>query len=87
MKAPDKIFVREFVEGLSQMWSSALATETSAIKQYEYIRAELAELTINDIAFIANTVWNMRVHNDGVSDNAIYEATLSQFNEQRQKNV
>ena len=38
MKVPDKIYVREFAEGLNQMWSHIKATETSAIAQYEYIR-------------------------------------------------
>lgn len=38
--APDKIYVREFAEGLNQMWSSIIATETSAIAQHEYIRKE-----------------------------------------------
>jgi len=40
MKAPDKIYVREFAGGLSQMWSGIRATETSAIAQHEYIRKE-----------------------------------------------
>lgn len=38
MSAPDKIYVREFAEGLSQMWSGIRATETSATAQHEYIR-------------------------------------------------
>lgn len=40
MKTPDKIYVREFAEGLSQMWSSIRATETSATAQHEYIRKD-----------------------------------------------
>lgn len=40
MKAPDKIYVREYPQGLNQMWSSVKATETSAIAQYEYIRKD-----------------------------------------------
>lgn len=40
MKAPNKIYVREFPQGLNQMWSSVLATETSAIAQHEYIRKD-----------------------------------------------
>lgn len=40
MKAPDKIYVREFAKGLSQMWSGIRATETSATAQHEYIRKE-----------------------------------------------
>lgn len=38
MKAPDKIYVREYSEGVSQMWSKVLATETTATAQHEYIR-------------------------------------------------
>ncbi|MBQ6958159.1 MAG: hypothetical protein IJP77_06340 [Bacteroidales bacterium] len=40
MKGPDKIYVREFAEGLNQMWSHIKATETSAIAQHEYIRKD-----------------------------------------------
>ena len=40
MSAPDKIYVREFAEGLSQMWSGTRATETSATAQHEYIRKD-----------------------------------------------
>lgn len=40
MTAPDKIYVREYPQGLNQMWSSVKATETSAIAQYEYIRKD-----------------------------------------------
>ena len=40
MKAPIKIYIREFTEGLSQMWSSIRATETSATAQHEYIRMD-----------------------------------------------
>ena len=39
-KAPDKIYVREFDAGLSQIWSGIKATETSAIMQHEYIRKD-----------------------------------------------
>lgn len=37
MKAPDKIYVREYGEGISQMWSRVKATETTANVQHEYI--------------------------------------------------
>jgi hypothetical protein len=40
MKAPDKIYVREFPQGLNQLWSSVLATQTSAIEQHVYIRKD-----------------------------------------------
>ena len=40
MKAPDKIWVREFAEGVNQMWSHIKATKTSAIAQHEYIRKD-----------------------------------------------
>ena len=40
MTAPDKIWVREFAEGVNQMWSHIKATKTSAIAQHEYIRKE-----------------------------------------------
>lgn len=40
MKALDKIYVREFNEGINQMWSSVKATETTAIAQHEYIRKD-----------------------------------------------
>ena len=38
--APDKIYVKEFGEGISQMWSSIKATETTANAQHEYIRKD-----------------------------------------------
>lgn len=37
---PDKIYVKEFGEGISQMWSGIKATETAANVQHEYIRKE-----------------------------------------------
>ena len=40
MKAPDKIYVKEFDEGISQMWSRVKATETTANVQHEYIRKD-----------------------------------------------
>ena len=40
MKAPDKIYVKEFDKGISQMWSSIKATETTDNAQHEYIRKE-----------------------------------------------
>ena len=40
MKAPDKIYIKEFPEGLNQMWSGIVATKTSAIAQHEYIRKD-----------------------------------------------
>ena len=38
--APDKIYVKEFSEGISQMWSSIKAKETTANAQHEYIRKD-----------------------------------------------
>lgn len=40
MKAPDKIYVKEFDEGINQMWSRIKATETMANAQHEYIRKD-----------------------------------------------
>ena len=41
MDAPDKIYVKEFDEGISQMWSSIKAADwTTAIAQHEYIRKD-----------------------------------------------
>lgn len=37
-KAPNKIYVKEFDEGISQTWSSTKAQKTTAIVQHEYIR-------------------------------------------------
>lgn len=45
-KAPDKIYVKEFDEGINQMWSSIKATETTAIAQHEYIRKNLVDETV-----------------------------------------
>lgn len=40
--APDKIYVKEFNEGISQMWSSTKAADwTTAIAQHEYIRKDV----------------------------------------------
>ena len=49
MTAPDKIYVREYPQGLNQMWSSVKATETSAIAQYEYIRKDALIEKIDEI--------------------------------------
>ncbi len=38
--APDKIYVKEFGEGISQMWSVRKAQKTTANAQHEYIRKE-----------------------------------------------
>lgn len=52
MKAPDKIYVKEFDEGITQMWSSVKATETTAIAQHEYIRKDaLLELIKEESSF------------------------------------
>lgn len=37
---PDKIYVKEFGEGISQMWGGIKATETAANVQHKYIRKE-----------------------------------------------
>ena len=39
-KALDKIYVKEFGEGISQTWSSIKATETTANVQHEYLRKD-----------------------------------------------
>jgi len=41
-KAPKKIYVKEFDEGISQTWSSTKAQKTTAIIQHEYIRKDAA---------------------------------------------
>ncbi len=52
MKAPDKIYVKEFDEGISQMWSRVKATETTANVQHEYIRKDaLIELIKEESKF------------------------------------
>ena len=40
MKVPDKIYIKEYPQGLNQMWSSIMASETSANTQHEYIRKD-----------------------------------------------
>lgn len=56
MKAPDKIYVREFAEGISQMWSSIKATKTTANVQHEYIRKDALLKWLEH----AKTIYNMR---------------------------
>ena len=41
-KAPKKIYVKEFDEGISRTWSSTKAQKTTAIIQHEYIRKDAA---------------------------------------------
>ena len=55
MKAPDKIYVKEFDEGISQMWSRVKATETTANVQHEYIRKDALMEWAED--FKAKTGW------------------------------
>ena len=63
MKAPDKIYVREFVEGLNPMWSSIIATETSAIAQHEYIRKDARiewlenKIKVPDVSFVSGLTY------------------------------
>lgn len=56
MEAPDKIYVKEFDEGISQMWSSIKATETTANVQHEYIRSDLAVERKTLIGYINNRI-------------------------------
>lgn len=37
---PDKIYVKEFGQGISQMWSARKAQKTTANAQHEYIRKD-----------------------------------------------
>ena len=39
-RAPQKIYVKEFDEGISQTWSSTKAKKTTAIIQHEYIHKD-----------------------------------------------
>jgi hypothetical protein len=39
-KAPDKIYLREFGDSLSQVWSGIKPTEETIIASHEYIRKE-----------------------------------------------
>ena len=43
MEAPKEIYVREFTEGLNQLWDKELREGTSALAQHKYIRADLIE--------------------------------------------
>lgn len=40
MNAPDKIYVKEFGEGMSSLWSRVKLPKTTAIAQHEYIRKD-----------------------------------------------
>ena len=40
MKAPDKIYVREYPVGLNQVWDEKPMVKTVAIAQHEYIRKD-----------------------------------------------
>ena len=73
MNAPDKIYVREFPQGLNQMWSSVLATETSAIKQHEYIRKDALLAWLNER--LLETAKNLRF-----TENKTYAQVLNKIN-------
>ena len=48
MKAPDKIYVREYPVGLNQEWDEKPMVKTVAIAQHEYIRKDaLMELLLS----------------------------------------
>lgn len=54
MKAPDKIYVREYPVGLNQEWDEKPRVRTVAIAQHEYIRKDaLMELLTpeHDVAY------------------------------------
>lgn len=40
MKVQDKIYVREYDEGIDQTWRSAPSSSTTVITQHEYIRKD-----------------------------------------------
>lgn len=40
MKVQDKIFVREYNEGIDQMWRPEPSSSTAVIAQHEYIRKD-----------------------------------------------
>ena len=61
MEAPDKIYVKEFAVGISQMWSSIKATKTTANVQHEYIRKDaiLGKLKEQrDMCVYRSTYWD-----------------------------
>lgn len=66
---PDKIYVKEFGEGISQMWSGIKATETAANVQHEYIRKEaLLEWAEKELASYAEEIYSTDHYEDGCKD-------------------
>lgn len=43
MEAPKKIYVREFEEGINQLWDSSLKENGSHTQTHEYIRKDVVE--------------------------------------------
>ena len=80
MKAPDKIYVKEFDKGISQMWSSIRATETTANVQHEYIRKEAllewANKRLEEFRYIA------KISNDVAADGEVdaFEELIDKLN-------
>jgi len=69
----------ELTDGDKKTWYKDFAMYSKQAEQ------DLA-LTWKDIEFIANTVWNLRIHNDGsMNDKPIYEETLRRFNSKREE--
>ena len=50
MKLQDKIYVREYNEGIDQMWRPEPSSSTAVIAQHEYIRKDfLTERTPQEV--------------------------------------
>ena len=73
MKAPDKIYVREFAEGLSQIWSGIRATETSATAQHEYISKDALLEWINEARAIP--------HENAITRDLAFQEVVNKLNE------
>ena len=43
MEAPKKIYVREFEEGINQLWDAKPRKDGAAIQTHEYVRKDVVE--------------------------------------------
>lgn len=48
MEAPDKIFVREYPDGLNQFWNRKKREDVVATTYHEYVRKDAVVSTIKD---------------------------------------
>ena len=72
MKAPDKIYVREYPVGLNQEWDEKPRVRTVAIAQHEYIRKDALIKWIQEVRAIP--------HENAITRDLAFQEVVNKLN-------